>query len=227
MSFKRKQHDVTYKVLVLGESTVGKTALIKCYTEKDKDFNPNLVPTIGIDYKTEYMTIDKLKIRVQIWDTAGQERFRTMNAMYYRGAKGILLVYDVTNKDSYLKVKDWMEDLKQHDLDKEEIILIGNKIDLEHLQEVASDEGNKLAMKYGIKFMETSAKTGENVNETFTKLVYNMKDSCDPFTVSSDVGNEDWEAVHRSSHDTNASLNLKQSAKKNGESGSGWCCPLG
>lgn len=220
-----KDYDVTYKVLVLGESTVGKTALIKYHCEKDREFNANLVPTIGIDYKTEYATIDKLRIRVQIWDTAGQERFRTMNSMYYRGAKGILLLYDITNMDSFMKVTNWMEDLKQYALDKEEIILIGNKIDLEHLREVATEEGKRLSMKYGIKFAETSAKTGENVNKTFENIVCNMKDAYDPFTVPSDVGNEDWEEMHKrqeTSKQTAQSINLKQPAQQSDTRS--WCC---
>jgi len=217
----KKDYDVTYKVLVLGESTVGKTALIRYHCGKDTEFNPNLVPTIGIDYKTEYATIDKLRIRVQIWDTAGQERFRTMNSMYYRGAKGILLLYDITNKESFMKVSNWMEDLKEYSLDKEEIILIGNKIDLDHLREVATEEGKKLSMKYGIKFSETSAKTGENINETFEKLISNMKDAYDPFTVPSDIGNEDWDKIHK-----NEPLNLADAQPKAAKTTNSnhWCC---
>eukprot|EP00112_Aurelia_sp_Birch-Aquarium-sp1_P026481 Seg940.12 transcript_id=Seg940.12/GoldUCD/mRNA.D3Y31 product="Ras-related protein RABE1a" protein_id=Seg940.12/GoldUCD/D3Y31 len=192
MSLRKKNYDVTYKVLVLGESTVGKTALIKCYTESDKEFDPNLVPTIGIDYRTIFTTIDNLKIRTQIWDTAGQERFRTMNKMYFRGAKGILLLYDITNKGSYLKVTNWMQDLKE------------------------------VALKYGIKFKETSAKTTENVNETFEQLIYNMKDTNDPFTVVSDVGNEDWEKMHRENGVIN---DLKEPVQKEkGQNSNSWCC---
>eukprot|EP00794_Sanderia_malayensis_P019456 gene19456-21379_t len=194
----RRDFDVTYKVLVLGEASVGKTALIQSYTEKDRPFDPMLLPTIGIDFRTEFTTIDGLRIRTQIWDTAGQERFRTMNKMYFRGAKGTLLVYDVTNRSSFNQVRNWMQDLKQFDLDNEEVILLGNKIDLDHLREVPSHEGKTIARKYGIQFMETSAKTRENVTEAFQQLVYNMKDANDSTTQprSERIGDEDWEKMH-------------------------------
>lgn len=201
MSFKKNNYDITYKVLVLGEASVGKTALIQSYTNNDQAFDPMLVPTIGIDYRTEYMEIDRLKVRVQIWDTAGQERFRTMNRMYFRGAKGILLVYDITNQSTFAKVTNWMQDLKEFELDKEEIIMVGNKIDLDHLREVATEEGKRVARKFGVHFMETSAKTRENVAEVFGQLVYNMKDANDPMTLPRDeeVGDEDWEQIHQNS----------------------------
>lgn len=213
---KLKDHDVLYKALILGESAVGKTALVQKYTSPDRKFSPNLLPTIGIDYRTVIRIIDGLRVKVQLWDTVGQERYRTMTKMFFRGAKGVLLVYDVTNRDSFNTIQDWMESLKKFSLDQEEVILIGNKIDL-HYRDVSKSEGSQLATSLGIKYFETSAKTGENVSQVFEQLIYDLKDANNPLQQGPIhvIDNEQWEEIFANHYDERQSneINLKYKDK--------------
>lgn len=221
---KKNDYDIIYKALVIGESSVGKTALVRKYKNPNSKL-PNLLPTIGIDYRTVDKVIDGLRVRVQLWDTVGQERYRTMTRMFFRGAKGVLLLFDVTNRKSFLLIEDWVKSLKRFDLEKEEVFLIGNKIDLP-FREVSYNEGKTLANQYGMKYYETSALTGENVKETVEQLVYNMKDSKDsfkkgPFHV---IDGEEWEEVFNKTN-SNAAIQIKDEKQKTGYSSEkkGYC----
>ena len=124
--------------------------------------------SIGVDFKLKNIEIDNKKIKLQIWDTAGQERFRTITTSYYKGAHAILVVYDITEKDSFDHVKNWMADIDKFGKEGVYRVLVGNKCDLEHLRKVSKEAGQELANKYGIKFIETSAKDTINIDELFT-----------------------------------------------------------
>ena len=124
--------------------------------------------SIGVDFKLKNIEIDNKKIKLQIWDTAGQERFRTITTSYYKGAHAILVVYDITEKDSFDHVKNWMADIDKFGKEGVYRVLVGNKCDLEHLRKVSKEAGQELANKYGIKFLETSAKDTINIEELFT-----------------------------------------------------------
>ena len=159
--------DITLKLLILGDSNVGKTSLLLTYT--DNYFPDSHVATIGIDYKIKEIEMNGLKLKLQIWDTSGQERFRSMTHTFLRNANGIAFVYDITNKRSFEGVKNWIKDAENNGTGFEKII-IGNKIDLEGRREVSHDYAEKYAIKKKIKRFETSAKTNINVNQHFDYL---------------------------------------------------------
>ena len=162
-------NDVIYKVLLLGDATVGKTCFLIQFT--DKVFIENHITTIGLDYRLKTMTLkDEKKIKLQIWDTAGQDRFRAITRNYYKSAHGVILIYDVTSKDTFLNIKKWIASIKDEAQKNIVIFIVGNKIDLPEKRKVTTQEGKELAEKYGLPFFETSAKTGDNVKEIFNDI---------------------------------------------------------
>ncbi|KAL5457073.1 hypothetical protein EMCRGX_G034310 [Ephydatia muelleri] len=172
-SFK-KEFDFTYKVLIIGDSCVGKTCLLVRYAEDS--FNQTFISTIGIDFKVKTIKINDKSIKLQIWDTAGQDRFFSINVAYYRGAMGILLVYDVTDEKTFKNISRWIGEIENHAPTEVEKVLIGNKCDCTDRRTVDTATGEKLAKEFGIPYMETSAKENVNVNEAFdclAKLIFN------------------------------------------------------
>ena len=152
---------------------VGKTCLLLQYA--NQTFTPNFISTIGIDFKIKHCVIDGSKVKLQIWDTAGQERFRTITTSYFRGAQGIMLVYDVTDRKTYENIKSWVSQIKMHADSNVNQILVANKCDLaERL--VTYEEGEALAKQFGMKFVETSAKTNTNVEQAFIQIATEVKD---------------------------------------------------
>merc|ERR1711975_45369 len=153
----KSPYDMLIKLLLIGDSGVGKSCLLCRYS--DDVFNNNFITTIGIDFKIRTIELDGQKIKLQIWDTAGQERFRTITQAYYRGAMGILLVYDVTDEKSFQNIKSWMRNIDQHANTEVVKVLLGNKCDMpDDKKMVSTKDGAKLAEEYQIKFFETSAK---------------------------------------------------------------------
>ena len=162
--------DCVYKVLLLGDTTVGKTCFLMKYT--DKTFQDVHISTIGLDYRLKSMVLKNGKnIKLQIWDTAGQDRFRAITKNYYKGANGIILIYDVTNPKTYDNVKNWVTQIREEASPNVVVYLCGNKIDMEEERKVKTEEGKKLADEFGLPFYETSAKNDININETFEDLV--------------------------------------------------------
>uniref|UniRef100_UPI0037E87CE0 ras-related protein Rab-15-like n=1 Tax=Semicossyphus pulcher TaxID=241346 RepID=UPI0037E87CE0 len=162
-----KQYDVLVRLLMLGDSGVGKTCMLRRFTESE--FNPTHISTIGVDFKMKTLEIDGVKVRVQIWDTAGQERYKTITKQYYRRAQGIIFVYDITNRLSFQHLAMWAGDVDEFAPDRVQRILVGNKSDDEPSREVTKDQGSKLAETYGMDFFETSASTSTNISESFTR----------------------------------------------------------
>jgi len=220
---RKKNYDLLYKVIIIGESQVGKTALLRRYQYPDRALPLNLNSTIGIDYRNADMVIDGLRVRVQLWDTAGQEQFRTMTRNFFTGAKGVMLVFDVTNRESFVLIDDWITGLKQKSLENEEIYLIGNKIDLE-FRDVTYEEAEQMARASGMKYFETSARTGENVKETIEKLIYNMKDANHPLKSGSVhiIDGEEWHELFADKAD-GKKIKLNQK-KKDSLKGGNSCC---
>ena len=157
-----------FKILTIGESGVGKTCILRRFVE-DK-FLKNHLATIGIDFKTKTLNINNQEIKLKIWDTAGQERFRNITTQYYKGADGIVLVYDVTEEASFDKIKDWMDQILSN-TNKDEIclILLGNKCDIEK-RSISYEQGKTLANELQVNFFETSAQTGQNIKDAFETL---------------------------------------------------------
>ena len=167
---EKKQKELLYKILLLGDSSVGKTCFLMRYA--DNTFQEIHMSTIGLDYKLKSVQLDDGKIvKIQIWDTAGQDRFRSITKNYYKGAHGIILIYDVTSRKTFDSVKNWISQIKEEVSDKVNIILVGNKIDDVQNRKVTFDEGEKMASSFGLPFFETSAKSGVNIDTTFNELV--------------------------------------------------------
>ena len=164
------QAECVYKVLLLGDSIVGKTCILMRFTEGT--FPEIHMSTVGLDYRVKQMTLENgQSAKVCIWDTAGQERFRAITKNYYKGAHGIMLIYDVTRQETFLNVRNWLTQIKENASDKATIFLIGNKCDDIEGRQVATEEGQKVADDYKITFIETSAKNDINIASTFEQLV--------------------------------------------------------
>ena len=157
------------KLMIIGDSGVGKTNFIFQFTEGK--FSPLHVSTVGLDSKSKIIRLPKLKknVKVQIWDTAGQERYMALNKSFFHKVQGIILMYDLTNRDSFENISNWLDLISQNVTNKT-IILIGNKLDLEDQRIVSETEGEKIAEENNILFFEGSGCTGENVNKIFTEI---------------------------------------------------------
>ncbi|CAE7087088.1 unnamed protein product [Rhizoctonia solani] len=183
-------YDFLIKLLLIGDSGVGKSCLLLRFC--DDAWTPSFITTIGIDFKIRTIELDGKRIKLQIvsvtqptstasthhafqWDTAGQERFRTITTAYYRGAMGILLVYDVTDEKSFNNIRTWHANVEQHASEGVNKILIGNKSDWVDKKAITEDQGRALADELGIKFMETSAKANEGVEDAFFALARDIK----------------------------------------------------
>eukprot|EP01099_Mayorella_cantabrigiensis_P005577 TRINITY_DN4525_c0_g1_i1.p1 TRINITY_DN4525_c0_g1~~TRINITY_DN4525_c0_g1_i1.p1 ORF type:complete len:220 (+),score=37.79 TRINITY_DN4525_c0_g1_i1:141-800(+) len=154
-----------FKYIIIGDTGVGKSCLLLQFT--DKRFQPVHDLTIGVEFGARLITIGDQRIKLQIWDTAGQESFRSITRSYFRGAAGALLVYDVTRRETFENITYWLDDCKEHCDTKMTIMLVGNKIDLENRRAVSTEEGERFANKHNLIFLETSAKSAENVEEAF------------------------------------------------------------
>lgn len=186
------QHQFVFKYIIIGDSGVGKSCLLLQFT--DKRFEPLHDLTIGVEFGTRMVSIDGKNVKLQIWDTAGQESFRSITRSYYRGACGALLVYDVTRRETFQHLQGWLEDAKSNSHSAMTIMLIGNKSDLESKRQVSKEEGEQFAKKNGLVFMETSAKTAQNVDEAFLRtatIIYEnvQKGTIELSVVSGKAGN--------------------------------------
>ncbi|KAM5198440.1 ras-related protein Rab-26 isoform 9-T9 [Hipposideros larvatus] len=162
-------YDVAFKVMLVGDSGVGKTCLLVRF--KDGAFLAGtFISTVGIDFRNKVLDVDGMKVKLQIWDTAGQERFRSVTHAYYRDAHALLLLYDVTNKASFDNIQAWLTEIQEYAQHNVVLMLLGNKVDSAQERVVKREDGEKLAKEYGLPFMETSAKTGLNVDLAFTAI---------------------------------------------------------
>ncbi|CAL8304776.1 unnamed protein product [Lota lota] len=167
-------YDIAFKVMLVGDSGVGKTCLLVRF--KDGAFLAgSFISTVGIDFRNKVMNIDTIKVKLQIWDTAGQERFRSVTHAYYRDAHALLLLYDVTNKGSFDHIRIQVCEKQSEAQDDVVVMLLGNKADATHTRVVKKEEGEKLAKEFGVPFMETSARSGLNVELAFTAAARELK----------------------------------------------------
>jgi len=153
---------------LIGDSGVGKSCLLLRFA--DYSFTDTYVSTIGVDFRFRGITVGEKQIKLQIWDTAGQERFRTITSAYYRGADGIVIVYDISRRESFDHVDDWLREASRYAKEGVTKMVIGNKCDRISQRVVSVEEGTQLAQKHGMRFIETSSKDAVNVESAF-KLI--------------------------------------------------------
>lgn len=164
-------YDHLFKLLIIGDSGVGKSSLLLRFA--DNTFSASYITTIGVDFKIRTINIKGQKVKLQIWDTAGQERFRTITSTYYRGTQGVIVVFDVTNPESFLNVKRWLHEIDSN-CENVQKVLVGNKIDEPVRRVVSEVEARNFATSIGIRYFETSAKENLNVEQMFHSLTENV-----------------------------------------------------
>jgi len=164
----KRDYDYLFKLVLIGDSGVGKSCLLLRFA--DDNFTDSYISTIGVDFRFRTVTIDSKVVKLQIWDTAGQERFRTITSAYYRGADGIIMVYDVTSAESFDHVEEWLSEVDRYANENTVKLLVGNKADLVEKREVSEETAQRFADKLNISFLETSAKTATNVEAAFLTM---------------------------------------------------------
>lgn len=162
-------YDYLFKVVLIGDSGVGKSNLLSRFTRNE--FCLESKSTIGVEFATRSIKVDGKTIKAQIWDTAGQERYRAITSAYYRGAVGALLVYDITKQVTMENVERWLKELRDYADSNIVIMLVGNKSDLRHLRSVQTDDAQAFCEKESLSFIETSALESTNVEEAFKKIL--------------------------------------------------------
>ncbi|KAJ6805830.1 ras-related protein Rab-18 [Iris pallida] len=170
LSGQSSEHDYLFKLLLIGDSGVGKSSLLLSFISEAFE---DLSPTIGVDFKIKMVTVGGKRLKLAIWDTAGQERFRTLTSSYYRGAQGIIMVYDVTRRDTFTNLSNvWAKEIELYSTNQDCIkMLVGNKVDKEGRRAVTKQEGVEFARHYGCLFIECSARTRANVEQCYEELV--------------------------------------------------------
>jgi small GTP-binding protein len=163
-----------FKILIAGDSSVGKTSILNSFT--DGSFDENTRTTIGVGIKIKNMKVNDKDCRLTLWDTASQERFRTLTSGFYRGGHGVLMVYDITCRESFNNLKYWMKELTQYSTNDPCIIIIGNKLDLKYKRSVSVEEGLSYAREQGVMYIEASAKTQQGVKQAFEELLQKIID---------------------------------------------------
>jgi len=162
-------YDYLFKVVLIGDSGVGKSNLLSRFTRNE--FNLDSKSTIGVEFATRSIAVDGKTVKAQIWDTAGQERYRAITSAYYRGAVGALLVYDISKHATYVNVQRWLKELRDHADSNIVIMLVGNKSDLRHLRAVPTDEAKAFSSENNLSFIETSAFDASNVEAAFQNIL--------------------------------------------------------
>ncbi|CDW51862.1 Ras protein Rab 5C [Trichuris trichiura] len=197
-----------FKLVLLGESAVGKSSLVLRFAKGQ--FHEYQESTIGAAFLTQSVCMDDMTVKFEIWDTAGQERYHSLAPMYYRGAQAAIVVYDVTNQESFTKAKNWVNELQRQALPNIVIALAGNKADLANKRMVDFSEAQSYAEEHGLLFMETSAKSAMNVNDIFQAIAKKL-----PKTETSGGG---------PAGTGRQGIDLNRSDQRGGTSGSGSCC---
>lgn len=178
MSTMNPEYDYLFKLLLIGDSGVGKSCLLLRFA--DDTYTESYISTIGVDFKIRTIELDGKTIKLQIWDTAGQERFRTITSSYYRGAHGIIVVYDTTDQESFNNVKQWLQEIDRYACENVNKLLVGNKCDLTHKKVVDFQTAKEYADSLSIPFLETSAKNATNVEQAFMTMAAEIKNRMGP-----------------------------------------------
>eukprot|EP00485_Elphidium_margaritaceum_P023891 CAMPEP_0202712836 /NCGR_PEP_ID=MMETSP1385-20130828/46410_1 /ASSEMBLY_ACC=CAM_ASM_000861 /TAXON_ID=933848 /ORGANISM="Elphidium margaritaceum" /LENGTH=214 /DNA_ID=CAMNT_0049372999 /DNA_START=66 /DNA_END=710 /DNA_ORIENTATION=+ len=166
-------YDYLFKFLLIGDSGVGKSSMMVRFA--DDEYDSSFITTIGVDFKIKEIELDDKTVKLQIWDSAGQERFRTITQSYYRGAHGIIIVYDVTDKESFDNIGQWIVEVKRFASDDVSVLIVGNKCDLDQKRTVSFQCAKEFADEHGLHYIETSAKNAYNVQAAFYEMTKIIK----------------------------------------------------
>ena len=169
-------YDMILKLVLIGDSFVGKTNIMSKYLKNE--FHEDSKATVGVEFGSKKFEIEGVSIKAQIWDTAGQERYKSITNAYYKGSKGAFVVYDITRKETFDSVDKWISDLKQSGDKKITILLIGNKADLENQRVISKEQGEEKAKSFNLAFLETSAMNGQNLDTAFEMMIKEVYDKC-------------------------------------------------
>ena len=219
MNADNKSFDMIFKIILIGDSGVGKTNILSKFIKNE--FEERLKPTVGVEFGSKNFTIDGYLVKAQIWDTAGEERYRSITSAYYKGAKGCLLVYSITDRRSFDNIDKWIEQLKGNSDEDLCIILVGNKIDIEDFVDVKTEEGMEKAKSLNIPFMETSALNNQNIDKVFQKLieeVYEKNNKIFRKNISLVVDNENNNNEENNENKENEGITLTQGESSGRES---------
>jgi len=173
-------YDYLFKLLIIGDAGVGKSSILLRFT--DDSFDDYIQSTIGVDFKVKHLDVMDKRVKITIWDTAGQERFRTLTSSYYRGAQGVIMVYDVTRRDSFDNLQHWLKEVKLYSPNNGEGVvklLVGNKIDLLERRVVSRETAENWARSQGMLFLEASAKTKMGIRQCFMEVVQKIVEDPD------------------------------------------------
>ena len=196
------KEDYKFKIVIIGDSGVGKTNLIKRFITNT--FSDNSKATVGVEFISKSYKINKKVFKIELWDTAGQERYKSITAVYYKGAKGALVVYDTTCKKTFENIDKWLAEIKDKTSDDIKLMLIGNKIDLKEFREVTNEEAMEKAQILGIPIMETSALDATNVKEAFNDLLKEIyKDIAKKFKNGQEETRGDNNGMHINTNNEN------------------------
>ena len=183
-----EEYEMMIKVILIGDSGVGKTNIMSKFLKNQ--FLEDSKATVGVEFGSKLFIQQGHKIKAQIWDTAGQEKYKAITSAYYKGSKGALVIYDITQKETFANIEKWVNDLKCKGDPKITVIIIGNKNDLEEKRQISKEQGEEKAKSFGCAFLETSAFSGDNIEKAFEMMV---KEIYDKFT--SDIGGDDEEEL--------------------------------
>jgi len=210
---------VSFKVVLLGEGSVGKTSIVLRYTEDS--FNDKHLETQQASFKTKKLTLDGRRVELAIWDTAGQERFRALGPLYYRDSHGAILVFDITDEDSFDRVKSWVKELRRMLGSDVVLAIVGNKIDLEKDRHVSMQLAEEYARSVGAKLYHTSAKLNKGIEELFNDLALRMMEKVPATTASTATGAANNRVLLQ---DRGTPIAQSTAQTENGRNNSGSCC---
>ena len=171
-----ENYDVLFKIVLIGDSFVGKTNIMSKYLMNE--FHEDSKATVGVEFGAKKFDIEGKSVKAQIWDTAGQERYKSITTTYYKGAKGALIVYDITRKETFDSVDRWISEVLNSGDKNMTMLLIGNKCDLDNQRQVTKEQGEEKAKAFKVAFLETSASSGENLDVAFEMIMKEVYSKC-------------------------------------------------